>query len=292
MFLEKYQSAPISTIIIEEGHGWSEKKFLESLKFSLEHNYKTLCIPLMIDATDLLGNIEGHLNLLIIKVDTREIMRFEPHGASVLTANRKDDEDVNKFLEDLTNKINKYLDLLKSNKRKFIYQDPSKICPKINNNLRKEGFQYLENADKRKKKGTEGGGFCQLWAMFFMECILRNPDMDIKDVYKNAYTIMNDDPKYFKDVIRGFFIDIDEEIKKINKFYIKSIKKNDLLQFQDTPFAISDFFENYIKLLAKNKREISQKTKKVEFTGEGRFNKPLTKNHFNKPLLNKKLSLY
>ena len=294
MFLEKYQTAPISTIITQEGQGWSEKKFLESVKFALEHNYKTLCIPVSIVFAD----YTGHQNLLIIKVDTREIIRFEPHGSMLVSKDIKENEFVNNFLEDLTNKINNYLDLLKPNKRKFNYYEPITICPKINNNLRREGFQSLEGVDRRPRQTNEGGGFCQLWSMFFMECILRNPDMDIKDVYKNAYTIMNDDPKYFRDVIRGYFIDIDDEIKKMQKFYAKSIQKKDISQSENSGFAISEFFNKYIKLLGKRKLEISKNIKKVEFTGEGKFRRPLLNKKivgsgaFNKPLLNKKLSKY
>jgi hypothetical protein len=288
MFLEKYQTAPISTIITQPGHGWNENKFLESLKFCLEHNYKTLCIPL----TLILSNNTGHQNLLIIKVDTREIIRFEPHGSMVRTNDIKDNEFANNFLEDLTKKINNYLDLYKPHKRTFYYFEPNYICPRLNNNLRREGFQMLEESDRRHRKTNEGGGFCQLWSMFFMECIIRNPDMDIKDVYKYAYTLMNDDPKYFRDVIRGYFIDIDEEIKKMNKFYFKTLDSNILKKTAGENIGLSEFFEKYIKLLGKHKLELSQRTKKTEFTGEGRFNKPLLKKHFNKPLLNKKLRLY
>tara|TARA_R110002126_G_scaffold226277_5_gene370973 strand:- start:4394 stop:6400 length:2007 start_codon:yes stop_codon:yes gene_type:complete len=288
LFLEKYQTCPIATINMTPGYGWSEEKFLKSLKNCLEYNYKTICIP---------ATVGEHQNLLIIKVDTREIIRFEPHGAYLRSQSMENDAKINDFFEKLVNKINEYLDLLKSGKRKFKYYDPSNICPKLNNSLRKEGFQYMENIDRRESSTLEGTGFCQLWSMFFMECILRNPDMDIKDIYKSAYTLMNDDPKYFKDVIRGYFIDIDDELKKINNFYYKSINRADMIT-QKGVFEYAKFYNEYIKLLGKRKLELSKTKTKIEFTGEGKFRRPLLNKKivgsgaFNKPLLNKKLSKY
>jgi hypothetical protein len=198
------------------------------------------------------------MNLLIFKVDTREIIRFEPHGSATGDRTGQMDKRFNKFCESLTKKINADLDLNVKGKRKFKFVPPSDICPrKPNNEKFKLGFQAMENQIPQSNSG-----FCQLWSMFFMECILRNPDMDIKDVYKEAYELLQDKPQFFLDVVKGYFIQVNELLKDIN-FFQKSLNREDIQVMRQ-----NIFYDKYYKYIKKVNEDMEKKPK-INFTGKG-----------------------
>jgi hypothetical protein len=187
---------------------WNKDKFLKNLKLCLETGEQLIMVPL---------RIPGHLNMLIVKVPTREIIRFEPHGSTF--SNAEEDNKTNLFLEKLTADVNAYLKL--ADNRKFTYINPSKICPNYNaNRLQKRfyGFQSME-IYAREHSADEGGGFCQLWSWFFAECVIQNPEMDIKEVYKEAFSILYFNEIDFATIIRGYFFSINDELKKMKKTY-------------------------------------------------------------------------
>jgi hypothetical protein len=189
---------------------WNKDKFLKNLKLCLETGEQLIMVPI---------RIPEHLNMLIIKVPTREIIRFEPHG----TKFKKEAEDnkTNIFLENLTKDINKYLNA----NRKFTYVNPSQLCPKYNGNLSHyPGFQYMEVKNRNPGKG-EGRGFCQLWSWFFAECVINNPEMDVREVYKEAFDALKTNENNFATIIRGYFFSINDELKKMKStFTLKKVK--------------------------------------------------------------------
>ena len=203
---------------------WNKEKFLKNLKLCLETGEQLIMIPL---------RIPRHLNMLIIKVKTREIIRFEPHGEK--NSDEDKDKETNIFLEKITADINAYLDM--NANRKFTYVNPSKLCPNHNLNLslyKYPGFQTMEVRNKKAER-LEGGGFCQLWSWFFAECVIQNPEMDVKEVYKEAFNALNTNENKFATIIRGYFFSINDELKKMKKTYTiaknkeKKIKNNDIL---------------------------------------------------------------
>ncbi len=118
---------------------------------------------------------------------------------------------------------------------------------------------------RRRIKTFESKGYCQMWAMFFGECVLRNPDMDLKTIYKEAYDTIKGNPIYAKNVIRGYVAQMNDTVKEI-KFYYKKIGESGGL-------GMDEFLKNYIKYLKSQKKY--RKNKKEVFTGFGRFNKPI-----------------
>ena len=110
-------------------------------------------------------------------------------------------------------------------------------------------------------------GFCQLWSMFFMECVLRNPDMDIRDVYKEAYDVMKDQPSFFLAVIKGYFVEVNELLTDIN-FFQKSIKASELKVIH-----WENFYDKYYRYLKKINDD-NEKKPKIPFTGKGNFKLP------------------
>ena len=101
IYKNKYTTEELKQHLLETEKGnfidWNEAKFLKNLKLCLETGEQLIMIPM---------RVPKHLNLLIIKVATREIIRFEPHGARF--KREVDDNNINAFLEKLTVDINSH----------------------------------------------------------------------------------------------------------------------------------------------------------------------------------------
>jgi len=220
---------------------WNKDKFLKNMKLCLETGVQIIIVPL---------RIPRHLNMLIIKAPTREIIRFEPHGSE----NYKDtlEKEANIFLENLTKDINMYLNL--ADNRQFTYIKPSKLCPNYNVNLshyKFRGFQAME-VDARGPSKGEGGGFCQLWSWFFAECVIQNPEMDVKEVYKEAFNALKTNENNFATIIRGYFFSINDELKKMKTKYTIAKSKTTIGKF--------DILLDYLN---KSREHLKTKSRKV-----------------------------
>jgi hypothetical protein len=209
---------------------WNKDKFLKNLKLCLDTGEQIIMVPLL---------IPGHLNMLIIKEPTREIIRFEPHGSRYYDIPREN--ETNTFLEKLTTEINDYLNLVDDNK-KFTYKNPSQLCPNYkptSSNYKIPGFQTMEGRARVRGK-EEGGGFCQLWSWFFAECIIQNPKRKVEEVYAEAFDWLEINEPDFATIIRGYFFSINDELKKMNKTY--TLEKGDRPKWD-----VADIFMDYLK---------------------------------------------
>ena len=198
---------------------WDKAEFLENLTLCLERGEQIILIPF---------RIPTHLNMVIVKAQTREIIRFEPLGSRVYDIQKE--EEYNTFLENLTVDVNVHLKL--TDNRKFTYVKPNQLCPmyKANPipNYKTLGFQTMEGLARDIGPG-EGGGFCQLWSWFFAECVIKNPEWTVEDVYAKAFHYLETDPNNFATIIRGYFFSINDELKKMNKtFTIEKTEKRKL----------------------------------------------------------------
>jgi hypothetical protein len=196
---------------------WNRQKFLSNLQLCLETGVQTIVVPL---------SLPEHLNMVIIKARTREIVLFEPygHGAQPLTP------EVNLFMEELTQHVNTFLQL--QGARQFTYVSPNMLCPRRRKDKGMhsfyEGFQEMEEK-YGVHMGDDDGGFCQLWSWFFAECVLANPDLAIQEVYRQAFDFLQqNDTRDFGKVIRGYFISINDTLRHMRL----SIEKGVMEQFQ------------------------------------------------------------
>ena len=194
---------------------WDVDKFLKDIKLCLETGEKLIVIPF---------RMPTHLNMLFIKAETREIIRFEPHGSSYLGTDKTAEKETNTFLEKLTTQINTYLEL-KPNRR-FKYITPYELCPRGVNEPIYKGFQALDFSGKVFKDGNptllknnNKSGFCALWSWFFAECVMVNPDIPIDQVYKEADKSLRENPMKIATIIRGYFLSINEELKEMKEKY-------------------------------------------------------------------------
>jgi hypothetical protein len=234
---------------------WNIDKFLKNLKLCLETGEQLIIIPL---------RIPGHLNMLFIKVATREIIRFEPHGSNF--SNNTEDTKTNVFLENLTARINSYFNL--KTKSAFRYIPPYDICPR-NNSLRYHGFQAYDFSSKLLKNGRQvkEDGFCLLWSWFFAECVITNPEMPIKEIYKKAEDILNEEPMKIATIIRGYFESVNEEVKGMN------IKHKSITGAYSKKYI--DLYETFLlDYLVENTSKLQKKAKKP-FVGGVKQKKPI-----------------
>ena len=188
---------------------WDVDKFLKDLKLCLETGEKLIVIPF---------RMSTHLNMLFIKAETREIIRYEPHGSSYLGSDKTAEKETNTFLENLTTQINTYLELKPT--RRFKYITPYEVCPRGVNDTIYKGFQSFDFSGKVFKDGNptllknnNKSGFCALWSWFFAECVMVNPDIPIDQVYKEADKSLRVNPMKIATIIRGYFLSINEELK-------------------------------------------------------------------------------
>ena len=197
---------------------WNIQKFLANLQLCLETGVQTIVVPL---------SLPEHLNMVIIKAQTREIVLFEPHGAQQLTP------EVTPFMEDLTLQVNAFLKL--QGVRQFTYVSPQRLCPRRRKGQGgKQPFSFYEGFQEMEEKygvhmGDDDGGFCQLWSWFFAECVLANPDLTVQEVYRQAFDFLQqNDTRDFGKVIRGYFISINDTLRRMRL----SIEKGVMEQFQ------------------------------------------------------------
>jgi hypothetical protein len=255
-YIKQYKTEEALKIFMLNGNkyafiDWNKDKFLKNLKLCLETGEELILIPLRIPL---------HLNMLIVKAPTREIIRFEPHGSSF--SNVPEDNKTNTFLENLTAEINDYLNL--ADNRKFTYVNPSKLCPNYNANLSNykiPGFQSME-AYRELGKG-EGGGFCQLWSWFFAECVIQNPEMDVKEVYKEAFNALKTNENNFATIIRGYFFSINDELKKMKKTF--TIEKTKKAKWTEADILIEYLKQSQDKLKNKERKTFQDGGKKHAF---------------------------
>ena len=243
---------------------WDKDKFLTNLKLCLDTGEQLVIVPV---------RVPGHFNMLFIKVATREIIRFEPHGKVLTVGN---DKNINTFLNKLTDDINKYLNL--AGAKKFTYKPPTETCPRNTSQMPNgfyQGFQEAEIREKKADKRKEGGGFCVLWSWFFAECVMANPEMDIKEVYKEAWDAIRTNELGFATIIRGYFISINEELVKMNKTF--SIDKKYIYEHPQD-------IDMFLAYLDAEREHLKKKPRKIFQDGGKKFILPAP-NPKAKPLL-------
>ena len=212
----------------------------------LENDSKVIIIPLSLR----LSPTSGHANLLIYKPVINTIYRFEPHGEALHTERgQKQDDDINDLLKNIFE--DKIFD-----KIKIKYVPPSETCPIIPESIRR-GFQGMENQylyslsgqEQRSLEKKESGGFCQAWGFFLADLFMINPKNTIQELYSIAHKELKNDPKTFREVIRGFILDVEDELLK----FVKEFKLGK--RTRDIEDKLKLYYEQEIKKLVEEQKE-------------------------------------
>lgn len=182
-----------------------EKNFEQIIK---KPKKRFIIIPLGIEL-----KIGSHANYLLYDKKLNQIERFEPYGAT-----SPPNFNYNSALLDqiLKSKFEKLVTNIK-------YIKPSDYLPKI-------GFQFLDSAEKKSHKIGDPGGFCALWAIWYVDQRLTYYDIDRKMLVNKMLKEIKLRNISFKDLIRNYsknIIKIREDI-----FSSANITINDWLNDQ------------------------------------------------------------
>jgi ankyrin repeat protein len=119
-------------------------------------NKRFIIVPLGIEI-----DIGSHANYIIYDKKTNEVERFEPYGRGVPSEYDYKPNLLDKILE------NRFLSIDPDVK----YIAPKQFMPKIS-------FQHFDFLERWSKKIGDPGGFCALWAMWYIKQRLTYPDTD------------------------------------------------------------------------------------------------------------------
>ena len=162
------------------------ENFFEKINTCIRKKSEFIIIPLGIEIPE-----GSHANYLIYDVKNNIIERFEPHGSTTppgfnYNPNLLDDLLLARFK--LINENIKYL-------------KPSQYLPKIS-------FQLLDIFETSKKKIGDPGGFCALWAVWYVDMRISYSNLDPKTfVYKLIKYIKSQNISV-KNMIRNYAVNI------------------------------------------------------------------------------------
>lgn len=162
------------------------ENFFEKINTCIRKKSEFIIIPLGIEIPE-----GSHANYLIYDVKNNIIERFEPHGSTTppgfnYNPNLLDDLLLARFK--LINENIKYL-------------NPSQYLPKIS-------FQLLDIFETSKKKIGDPGGFCALWAVWYVDMRISYSNLDPKTfVYKLIKYIKSQNISV-KNMIRNYAVNI------------------------------------------------------------------------------------
>ena len=202
---------------IYRDYTYKDHKYLfDDLYEAWYYGVKVCIVPFTFSSSSI-----AHENCIIIKFNTFEIIHFEPHGEKFGARNpEKINILVDKYLIWFVDNFNTYLANKGGVKKySFKYVSSSEITPEttINNKKDKRGLQAFQSRSNLGIPKIEGGGFCALWSIFFCELILKNPDDDIKQIYKASIDFIGNNYDTYQNIIRGYFNYINDELDVLKK---------------------------------------------------------------------------
>jgi hypothetical protein len=83
--------------------------------------------------------------------------------------------------------------------------------------MMKKGFQWIEGDIPL---GINERGYCQMWSLFFMETILLNPTLDTGAIIEACLNLGNYEPEYFRNLIRGYTLQLGEEVHEAFRSFL------------------------------------------------------------------------
>jgi len=146
----------------------------------------------------------SHANVLVIRPLLRTAERFEPNGSRGYTYGTE--EQVNRLIKNLVE------NQMQSKIGTYKYIPPQNMCY--------HGFQYLESRYPGFDN-IEGEGFCSMWSIFLMELVLMNPEYTTTQIIEEGLKISKSEPKYLKEVIRGYVKDVEKTMDNIFQYGFK-----------------------------------------------------------------------
>ena len=161
--------------------GMKKKDFFEGIKGCLDKN-KMVVLPL-----SLRKGRSAHMNAIIINGNTKEIIRYEPHGTDTGSSTLNSTK-INNNLRKAFSSLWSYIP--GSKKGDWTYIDSRKSCPSGMGFRGLQAYSGSNVVNKIEIRKGDPGGFCCMWSLFIMDLSLKNPNMPIQEVRKKAQTFL------------------------------------------------------------------------------------------------------
>ncbi len=159
--------------------------FYEKIKKCIK-NSKFIIIPLGIEMKE-----GSHANYIIYDVEKKIMERFEPHGATTPPGLNYNPDLLDSVL------ITRFKDIDDD----ITYIKPKDFLPKIS-------FQLLDILETKKKKIGDPGGFCALWAIWYVDMRLTYRDIPSDVLVKKLIKSIKTNNVSVKNMIRNYSVNI------------------------------------------------------------------------------------
>lgn len=167
--------------------------FITKVKNCINSNAKYIIIPLGIELKE-----GSHANYIIYDVSRNIIERFEPHGSTIPPGLNYNPELLDKILYSRFKEINENI----------IYLKPSDYLPKIS-------FQLLDILENKKKKIGDPGGFCALWAIWYVDMRILYNEVEPAKLVKKLIKSIKENNISVKNMIRNYAANVIKERDEI-----------------------------------------------------------------------------
>ena len=207
---------------------------------------KIVAIPIgyMFEGTD-----SGHQNMFLYRAKQNSIEHYEPAGNVTGVTNNYANSESDYLMKNWVELWEKYELVPKG--VKIIAKN--ELCPTVGHQFYETKFIEEIESGKRPKKGVElsGGGFCQMWSLFYFEMCLKFPEKSGKELYAKSIEELKKmgEENFVKHIVR-YTHNLNKELKKYTTKNIditseKLLKNNKLLKEIET--LVYKNIKQYIK---------------------------------------------
>ncbi len=160
--------------------------FFDKVKKCISAGAKFIIIPIGIEMTE-----GSHANYIIYDVSNKLTERFEPHGSTTPPGLNYNPELLDNILYSRFKEFDKDITYLR----------PKDYLPKV-------GFQLLDIYETKKKKIGDPGGFCALWAIWYVDMRLSYPELEPKRLVKKLIKSIRINNISVKNMIRNYAVNV------------------------------------------------------------------------------------
>jgi len=172
--------------------------FYDRIKDCINGGAEFIIIPLGIEM-----KAGSHANYIIYDIKANTVERFEPHGSSTPPGLNYEPTILDELIESRFKTFNESIK----------YYAPKDYEPKV-------GFQLLDIFETNRKKIGDPGGFCALWAIWYVDMRLTYKNINCNELTKILIKSIKTQNISVKNLIRNYATNIismrDELFKKVN----------------------------------------------------------------------------
>ena len=156
--------------------GMNKTLFFKGIKNCLSKN-KMVVIPL---------TLLTHMNAIIINGNTRQIIRYEPHGRQTSSRTLKS----GKINAKLKAAFSTFYKTMGDKDGDWEFLDSQESCPYTTGFRGLQAYSSSNNVNAIEIRPGDPGGFCCMWTLFIMDLTLKNPTESIRKIRLKATDIL------------------------------------------------------------------------------------------------------